>query len=175
MAIPVNLDDLINLRTVESTRVEFKTGFNPNPIIHTICAFANDIDNIGGGYIVIGVEEKNGSPVFPLKGVEQPEIDGILKRLVGFCHQIEPLYNPVVEPVEHQGVHLIVIWVPGGFGRPYKAPRDVLAKGPSDKRYTFVNSAAPSWLRRRRSVSCSTHRAIFRLTIAPTLLRRCPT
>ena len=135
MAIPVNLDDLINLRTVESTRVEFKTGFNPNPIIHTICAFANDIDNIGGGYIVIGVEEKNGSPVFPLKGVEQPEIDGILKRLVGFCHQIEPLYNPVVEPVEHQGVHLIVIWVPGGFGRPYKAPRDVLAKGPSDKRY----------------------------------------
>lgn len=135
MAIPINLDDLINLRTVESTRVEFKAGFNPNPIIHTICAFANDIDNIGGGYIVIGVEERNGSPVFPLKGVEQSEIDGILKRLVGLCHQIEPLYNPVVEPMQYQGVWLIIIWVPGGFGRPYKAARDVLAKGSSDKRY----------------------------------------
>lgn len=135
MAIPVNLDDLINLRTVESTRVEFKAGFNPNPIIHTICAFANDIDNIGGGYIVVGVEENNGSPVFPLKGIEQSEVDDILKRLVGLCHQIEPLYNPVVEAVQYQGVYVIVIWAPGGFGRPYKAARDVLAKGSSEKRY----------------------------------------
>ena len=36
MAIPVNIDDLVKLRTVESTRVEFKADFNPNPIIHTI-------------------------------------------------------------------------------------------------------------------------------------------
>lgn len=65
MAIPVNIEDLINCRVVESTRVEFKADFNPNPIIHTICAFANDSDNIGGGYIVIGVEERDGSPVSP--------------------------------------------------------------------------------------------------------------
>lgn len=135
MAIPINLDDLVNLRTVESTRVEFKTGFNPNPIIHTICAFANDIDNIGGGYIVIGIEERDGMPVLPPKGIEQSEVDGILKRLVGMCRTIEPLYNPIVEPVEFQGAYLIVIWVPAGFGRPYKAPRDVLAKNAVDKRY----------------------------------------
>lgn len=36
MAIPVNLDDLINRRVVESTRVEFKAGWNPTPIIHSI-------------------------------------------------------------------------------------------------------------------------------------------
>lgn len=133
MAIPVNIDDLVNLRTVESTRVEFKADFNPNPIIHTICAFANDIDNIGGGYIVIGVEERDGSPVFPLKGIDQERIDDILKRLVGPCHCIEPLYNPVVEPVLFQGVYIIVIWVPGGYGRPYKASKDVL----SDKSSKF--------------------------------------
>ena len=133
MAIPVNIDDLVNLRTVESTRVEFKADFNPNPIIHTICAFANDIDNIGGGYLVIGVEERDGSPVFPLKGIEQERIDDILKRLVGLCHCIEPLYNPVVEPVLFQGVYIIVIWVPGGYGRPYKASKDVL----SDKSSKF--------------------------------------
>ena len=46
MAIPVNIDDLVNLRTVESTRVEFKADFNPSPIIHTICAFALSLIHI---------------------------------------------------------------------------------------------------------------------------------
>ena len=135
MAIPVNLDDLINRRVVESTRVEFKADWNPTPIIHSICAFANDLDNMGGGYIVIGVEEENGSPVFPLKGIEKERIDEILKRLVGLCHCIEPLYNPIVEPVYYQGVHLIVIWAPGGHGRPYKASKDVFSERSSKLYY----------------------------------------
>ena len=67
MALPINMDDLINQRVVESTRIEFKGDWNPNPIIHSICAFANDIDNVGGGYLVIGIEEENGSPVLPPK------------------------------------------------------------------------------------------------------------
>lgn len=128
MAIPVNIDDLINRRVVESTRIEFKSSWNPNPILHSICAFANDIDNVGGGYIVIGVEEENGSPIFPIKGVEQEKIDGILKELIGYCHFIEPLYNPVVEPVLFQGKYIIVIWITGGYGRPYKASKDVFTE-----------------------------------------------
>ncbi|MDD7184402.1 MAG: putative DNA binding domain-containing protein [Oscillospiraceae bacterium] len=128
MAIPVNIEELINRRVVESTRIEFKSDFNPNAIIHSICAFANDIDNLGGGYIIVGVEEKDGSPVFPVKGIEQSRIDGILKELVGYCHCIEPLYNPVAEPVLFQGVYVIVIWVSGGYGRPYKASLDVFGK-----------------------------------------------
>ena len=79
MAIPVNIGDLINRRIVESTRIEYKGDWNPNPIIHSICAFANDIDNVGGGYIIVGVEEVDGNPVFPIKGIKQSEIDGILK------------------------------------------------------------------------------------------------
>lgn len=134
MAIHVNIDDLINQRVVESTRIEFKGGWNPNAIIHSICAFANDIDNVGGGYIVIGVEEENGSPVFPIRGVEQEKIDGILKELIGYCHCIEPLYNPIVEPVLFQGKYVIVIWVMGGFGRPYKASKDVFTEK-SNKAY----------------------------------------
>ena len=134
MGIPANIDDLVNRRVIESTRIEFKAGYNPNPIIHSICAFANDIDNIGGGYIIIGVEEEDGSPVFPLKGVPQNEIDGILKQMVGHCHRIEPLYNPVVEPVELHGVFVIVVWVPGGHGRPYKASKDVFSAS-SPKHY----------------------------------------
>lgn len=127
MALPVSVEELVNGRVVESTRIEFKADFNPTPVIHTICAFANDIDNIGGGYIVLGVEERDGTPVLPVKGIAQDKIDGILKRLVGLCHCIEPLYNPIVEPVVLDGAHLIVIWVPAGFGRPYKASKDVLS------------------------------------------------
>ena len=125
MAIPINIDDLVNQRVVESSRIEFKSGFNPNSIIHTICAFANDIDNMGGGYIIIGIEEENGLPKFPIKGIEQNKIDSILKELVGYCHCIEPIYNPVVEPIIYQEKHIIVIWVSGGYGRPYKASKDV--------------------------------------------------
>ena len=122
MAIPVNIDELVNQRVVESTRIEYKSSFNPEPIVRSICAFANDIDNIGGGYIIIGIEEENGAPKFPLQGVPKDSIDGTLKKLREYCHYIEPLYEPIVEPVFYKGVHLIVIWVPGGYGRPYKAP-----------------------------------------------------
>ena len=66
MAIPININDLTDCRVVESNRVEFKSDWNPTSIIHSICAFANDIDNVGGGYIVVGVEENDGTPVLPV-------------------------------------------------------------------------------------------------------------
>ena len=123
--MPINIKNLINFRVMESNRVEFISGWNPTPIIHSICAFANDIDNVGGGYIVVGVEEKDGTPVLPVKGIPHERVDGILKELIGLCHMIEPLYYPVVEPVLFQGKYIIVIWVSGGHGRPYKAAKDV--------------------------------------------------
>ena len=125
MAMPINIKNLINFRVMESNRVEFISGWNPTPIIHSICAFANDIDNVSGGYIVVGVEENDDTPVLPVKGIPQERVDGILKELIGLCHMIEPLYYPVVEPVLFQGKYIIVIWVSGGHGRPYKAAKDV--------------------------------------------------
>ena len=80
---------------------------------------------MGGGYIIVGVEEKDGCPVFPVKGIEKSRIDDILKKLHNHCHFIEPLYQPVVEPILFQDKWVIVIWVSGGFGRPYKAPKEV--------------------------------------------------
>ncbi len=132
MAIPVNVQDLLDASVVESTRIEYKEGFNPAAIIRTICAFANDIDNTGGGYILIGVDEENGRPKFPLKGLGTTEVENILKKLLEYCHSIEPLYEPVVEPVgysdssDNRKKELVVVWVPAGYGRPYKAPKDVL-------------------------------------------------
>jgi len=63
MALPINIHQLITGKTVEWDRIEFKKGWNPEEILHTLCAFANDVNNWGGGYIVIGIEEKDGIPV----------------------------------------------------------------------------------------------------------------
>jgi ATP-dependent DNA helicase RecG len=140
MGIPVNISDLINLKVVESTRIEFKSDWNPEAVIHTICAFANDIDNMGGGYIIIGVEENNGSPVFPIKGIEKNRIDSIEKKLRECCHYIEPFYQPVAEPFLFNEKYVLVIWVSGGFSRPYKASVSLSEKR-AEKRY-YIRKAS---------------------------------
>lgn len=48
MALPLNIDDLIHQRKVESARIEYKKDWNPEKVLHSVCAFANDIDNWGG-------------------------------------------------------------------------------------------------------------------------------
>ena len=58
MAIPTNIQTILNDSIVESVRVELKEGWNPEIILHTICAFANDLDNFYGGYIIIGIDDK---------------------------------------------------------------------------------------------------------------------
>lgn len=45
MALPINVSDLIQQRVIESARIEYKSDWNPAPILHSIYAFANDIDN----------------------------------------------------------------------------------------------------------------------------------
>jgi ATP-dependent DNA helicase RecG len=135
MALPVNIDDLINHRKVEWARIEYKEGWNPEKVLHTLCAFANDLDNWGGGYVILGVEEKNGKPVFPVKGLSAGSVDRIQKELLGVCHLIEPLYLPVVEPVEYQGKTLLIVWAPGGCERPYSCPERILKKGKAPRAY----------------------------------------
>ena len=66
MALPINVKELIENSVVESTRIEYKSDWDPEPIIHSITAFANDIDNSGGGYIIVGIEEEDGMPKLPI-------------------------------------------------------------------------------------------------------------
>ena len=80
--LPINLEALLRQRTIEDERVEYKAGWNPERALHTICAFANDFHNLGGGYLVIGVEEENGRPMLPPKGVDPQRLDAIQKERV---------------------------------------------------------------------------------------------
>ena len=106
MALPINIEDLLNKRKVESNRIEFKKGWNPISIYHSICAFANDYDNIGGGYILVGVEENNGVAVRPIKGISEEILDKIQKEIHQYNHLIEPFYAPrlSVEQVDEQNI-----------------------------------------------------------------------
>ena len=45
MALPINIEDLLNKRKIEGNRIEFKKGWNPADIYHSLCAFANDFDS----------------------------------------------------------------------------------------------------------------------------------
>jgi len=62
---------------VEWERLEFKAGWNPKAVLHTMCAFANDFHNLGGGYIIIGVDEDNGRPILPPAGLPAMQLDAI--------------------------------------------------------------------------------------------------
>ena len=122
MGLPTSIETLLTGNVVEGARIEFNTSWMPEASLKTICAFANDIDNWGGGYIVLGVKEKNGRPVLPVEGIPVSQIDEMMKDLLNKCNLIQPRYLPVVAPIEYQGKTLIVIWAPGGDVRPYSSP-----------------------------------------------------
>ena len=125
MALPINIEDLLNKQKVESNRIEFKKGWNPAKIYQTICAFANDFDNIGGGYILVGVEEENGIAKRPIHGLCERELDRIQKAMIGFNNKINPYYLPRTSVEEVDGKYILVIWVPSGLERPYDVMDDV--------------------------------------------------
>lgn len=104
-------------------------------IYHSICAFANDFDNVGGGYVLIGVEEKNGVAVRPVKGVEENELDMIQKEILGYNNTMIPAYFPRVIIEQVDGKNIMVLWVTTGVQRPYKAPDHVTSK--KDKKYYY--------------------------------------
>lgn len=123
MAIPTNIKTLLSGEVVEWARIEFKETWDAGSTLKSICAFANDLDNWGGGYIVIGVEEKNGQPVYPLKGVPTGKIDGYQKEILLKCRLIRPAYMPIVEVLDYEKKKFIVLWCPGGDNRPYSSPK----------------------------------------------------
>lgn len=122
MKLPISIDDVLRGKSIEWERLEYKKGWNPQAVLHTICAFANDFHNLGGGYIVIGVENRNGRPVLPPKGIDPDKIDDIQKAILELGHSsVRPMYHPLSTPCQVDGKWILVIWVPGGGTRPYKA------------------------------------------------------
>ncbi len=123
MAIPTNIKTLLSGEVVEWARIEFKETWDAATSLKSICAFANDLDNWGGGYIVIGVKEEDGCPVYPLQGVPVEKLDKYQKEIFAKCKLIRPAYTPIIGVETYQDKQFIVIWCPGGDNRPYSSPK----------------------------------------------------
>lgn len=124
--LPININDLINATTVESERIEFKESWNPEDIMHSLCAFANDFHNLGGGYIIVGIAEHNGTPVLPPKGLLPEQVDAFQKKLLEISHKMTPHYFPVSSVEVFQGKLIMILWATGGDNRPYKCPKHLV-------------------------------------------------
>jgi ATP-dependent DNA helicase RecG len=127
--LPLNVRDLLHQRHVEGERIEYKAGWNPDAILRTICAFANDFENLGGGYVVIGQDcDADGQPVFPPVTLATQDLDRIQRELLAYCQLIQPPYFPALTFETIDDRNLLILWAPGGQTRPYKVPMAVTAK-----------------------------------------------
>ncbi len=135
--IPLKIETLLQGQVVEQSRIEYKEGWNPNPIIHTICGFANDYSNVNGGYLVIGVKSENGLPLLPPSGLPLDDLDKIQQEIFQYCNTIQPRYLPRVDIINYQdsGIYLLYLWCPAGDSGPYQAPVNVYTeKGRNDNK-----------------------------------------
>jgi len=148
--LPISIHDLLYQRGIESARVEFKATWDwdektkvcktGDAIVRTICAFANDFQNLNGGYIVLGVEEEAGGLAkLPPKGLTPETLEKAEKRLREWCGRIEPLYMPIFSRETIDGRLVLAIWAPGGQIRPYKAPESA-AKGADRNFYVRIGA-----------------------------------
>jgi ATP-dependent DNA helicase RecG len=75
MKLPINILDILTGRTVEWERLEFKAGWNPQEVIHTLCAFANDFHKTEGRCVqMCGARISPGGRDAP---VESPQRDPV--------------------------------------------------------------------------------------------------
>ena len=124
--LAINLDDLLYCRGVESQRVEFKRAWDPDrtgpQVLNTICAFANDLHNLNGGYVVIGVGEAEGRAALPPAGLPAEEVAAAQRWIRGQCNRLDPGYQPVLSPETVEGKLVLVVWAPASETRPHRAP-----------------------------------------------------
>ena len=163
MAIPTTIRTLLSGNSVEWARIEFKTTWDPEASLKTITAFANDLDNWGGGYIVLGVQEENGIPLKPYVGVPLEKVDAWQKDIFEKCKLIRPGYTPIIGKDELDGQTFLIIWCPGGDTRPYSSPK-TMAKGEKE-RVNYIRkgsiTAAPMMMSSRSYMVWRTKRRLM--------------
>jgi predicted HTH transcriptional regulator len=101
----VNTIDLKELSQRESEKVEWKENGDDKRIIKsivkTISAFANDIANFGGGYVVCGAKEikdEYGFPKLEFTGLSAGKLKEIEGKVLQHCRDyVNPSIAPVVE------------------------------------------------------------------------------
>ena len=94
--------DLTQLATRESEQVEWKENVaDIDHVIEALCAFANDLANLGGGYVVCGAREvadEHGFPRMVRSGLTSSRLREVENRVLARCReQVAPPLSPLVD------------------------------------------------------------------------------
>jgi predicted HTH transcriptional regulator len=94
--------DLRQLSLRESEQIEWKENVaDVNDVVETLCAFANDLANLGGGYVVCGAQEdkdQHGFPRFVKTGLTAAQLKEVEGRTLSLCRdRVSPPITPRVE------------------------------------------------------------------------------
>ena len=101
--------DLKELSSRESERVEWKENGEDksivNSIVKTITAFANDLANFGGGYVVCGAKETKdefGFPKVMYTGITAQKLKEIEGKVLQHCRDyVSPAIAPIVKELNN--------------------------------------------------------------------------
>lgn len=97
--------DLKELAARESEQVEWKENVaDVEDVAATIVAFANDLSNLGGGYVVCGAQEgkdEHGFQAVTVVGLTSSRLKEIEGRVLALCRDaVEPVLVPTIEELE---------------------------------------------------------------------------
>lgn len=137
MTLPIDVTELISGRTIEDSKTEYKEGWNPEKVIHSVCAFANDFEETGGGYVVIGIREEDSRPK-EVVGLTESQVSEAVKELGDLCNLIKPRYEPTYSEEFYEGRRILVIWAQSGSFRPYTCPVSIGSDRRSNERCVFI-------------------------------------
>lgn len=93
--------DLNQLALRESEQIEWKENVaDVDDVVATLCAFANDLANLGGGYVVCGAQEvkdDHGVPRLIRSGLSASRLQEVEGRVLARCRdRVSPPLTPLV-------------------------------------------------------------------------------
>ena len=116
--------DLNELSARERLRVEWKKNVaDIDQVIKTIVAFANDISNLGGGYVVCGAEEgtdKHGFQKVYYSGLIASRLKELEGKVLRHCREkVSPPIVPVTEEIPVDGKRRILVFIVSASGNAH--------------------------------------------------------
>jgi predicted HTH transcriptional regulator len=99
--------DLKELAVRESEQVEWRKNVaDEDDVVATICAFANDLANLGGGYVVCGAEEtqdEHGFAKVEMVGLDAQTLKRVEGKVIKLCRdRVDPRIAPRVVELPHE-------------------------------------------------------------------------
>lgn len=97
--------DLAQLAARESEQIEWKENVaDIADVPRTLSAFANDLPNLGGGYVICGAAERKDEHGFPMlvkTGLTADRLKEVQGRVLTFCRdKVSPPISRIIEELE---------------------------------------------------------------------------